>query len=415
MDSFYQSVGGDPRLESGDSAIDRLNSRHTVMLFFLFSVIVTLKQHYVGEPISCWIPDEFEKSWAHYTNAFCWVNSTYYLPFDDEIPKEGEPRKVIGYYQWTSLILGAMGVMFYIPRIIWATFNKKSGIEVTTLTGAAMECQKKQVVEDRENSLKYISKHMARFLRTTRKKIGMSNKLQGMFWRLYGSYLSILYIGTKMGYVLNAVLQLFLLEVMLGLRDHLHGLNFIEKLIFAEPGLESELFPRVAMCDFKIRALGNIRRYTVQCSLPINLFNEKIFICVWFWLVIMTVLSAADLCIWFWYAAYTKQHHQYVKTKLITMGKLQDRKSNQDKIALFVDEYLRRDGIFLIYLIAENSSDLIASEVTVRLWDLWDDKADEKINNNLGQPSLDNVDNVDNVDNAADEEASLHTISKAHV
>ena len=52
----------DPRQDSGDSTCDRLNSRATVFLFFTLSVVLTLKQHYIGAPIKCWHPDHFEES-----------------------------------------------------------------------------------------------------------------------------------------------------------------------------------------------------------------------------------------------------------------------------------------------------------------------------------------------------------------
>ena len=60
----------------------------------------------------------------------------------------------------------------------------------------------------------------------------------------------------------------------------------------------SERFPRVTLCDFQIRQLVNVQDYTVQCVLPINLFNEKIFLLIWFWLVFVAVATFVNLLRW---------------------------------------------------------------------------------------------------------------------
>ena len=55
----------------------------------------------------------------------------------------------------------------------------------------------------------------------------------------------------------------------------------------------------------------NIHTYTVQCSLPINLFNEKIFLIIWFWLYFTTLFTLFGFVYWlssFLYPRFYKAH-----------------------------------------------------------------------------------------------------------
>ena len=53
----------------------------------------------------------------------------------------------------------------------------------------------------------------------------------------------------------------------------------------------------------------NIHTYTVQCSLPINLFNEKIFLIIWFWLYFTMIFTLIGFIYWtvsFFYPDFNK-------------------------------------------------------------------------------------------------------------
>ena len=44
-----------------DDWIDRLNHLYTTIILIIFTIVVSTKQ-YVGEPIHCWCPAQFEES-----------------------------------------------------------------------------------------------------------------------------------------------------------------------------------------------------------------------------------------------------------------------------------------------------------------------------------------------------------------
>ena len=63
-----------------------------------------------------------------------------------------------------------------------------------------------------------------------------------------------------------------------------------------------------------------------------------------------------------------------------------DKQVDSDRVEIFVREFLRRDGIFLIYLISNNASDLIASEVVLGLWqNYWGPKVQSKYIKNIDE------------------------------
>ena len=197
----------------------------------------------------------------------------------------------------------------------------------------------------------------------------------------YGNYLTTVYILVKILYVINSVGQIFLLNLFLGTSYHLYGYQVLRNLINGKNWTTSDRFPRVTLCDFKIRVLGHVNRYTVQCALPVNLFNEKLYTFIWFWLVIVALFSFGSFLVWSIQLACIPRLKLYVRTKLIAMDKLQH--ASENVITDFTRDFLRRDGTLILWLVAENSSDLIAAELLCGIYERYRDEKHISLPNNI--------------------------------
>lgn len=306
----------------------------------------------------------------------CWTTDTYYLPDTSwYLPKEGEHgklgAKMVGYYQWVALILMCQACLFYLPRPIWRLCNKKSGIAVSTITDAAIEYQRKMDTDGRDKTMRYMVKNMGRYLLEMSRNRAMSGKCKSIWFAFYGNYLILLYIFVKILYIFNAIVQVFLLNNFLGMDYHAYGIAVMKQLSAGERWTTSDRFPRVTFCDFKIRVVGNIQRYTVQCSLPMNLLNEIIFIFLWFWFAFVALATIGSLLMWLATAIYEPYQVKYVRTRLIAMDKFGN--APKGLVAKFVKDYLRRDGTFIIRLVSKNAGDMIAAELICGLWEYFKD------------------------------------------
>jgi len=63
----------------------------------------------------------------------------------------------------------------------------------------------------------------------------------------------------------------------------------------------------------QVRRLGAVHRYTIQCVLPINLFNEKIYLFLWFWMVFVTIVTCISTLSWLLNIVIYIKRKQYVR------------------------------------------------------------------------------------------------------
>jgi hypothetical protein len=146
-----------------------------------------------------------------------------------------------------------------------------------------------------------------------------------------------------------------------------------------------ERFPRITMCKFIIRTLGdNIQPFDVQCLLPINIYNEKIFLLIWFWLAFVAAASIYGLIKWFYYFTISSRTNfiqrylqaneiRYYKSSrsVISSNSEHDEQTPKKHLEDFVENYCRQDGLLLLRIIKKNTNNVIAGEVICTLWNNW--------------------------------------------
>ena len=241
------------------------------------------------------MPTEFKGGWEQYVEDYCFIQNTYYVPLQDEIPVELDKRedKQFGYYQWVPIVLALQAVMFYIPNWIWKTLHQQSGVDLRTAIADAAKLRAMKAA-DRKDEVEKLASYISETL-----EINESRRVPRpiFFFRVgrhLGSYVSTLYIVVKFLYVLNIFIQFVILNSFLGTTYSFWGLDTMLQLINGKDWMDTHVFPRVTLCDFQVRRLANLHNYTVQCVLMINMFNEKIYLFIWFWFAFVLVSTVIN-------------------------------------------------------------------------------------------------------------------------
>jgi hypothetical protein len=363
------------KLRYDDDIYDRLSRRYSVSLLICFCIVVTTTQ-YVGSPIQCWCPAHFTDSHKSYTNTICWVHNTYYVPWDESVPEDHVAKEMVSYYQWVPFILLCQALLCYFPSMLWKFMCRRSGLNVAGVIDAAIAGQRTSYSDMRDKATRYVVFQIDRYLSARLdKRRGcwaackqfLAKYCCLVYGKFYGNYLTISYLMCKTLYLINAIGQLMLLDFFLDTDFHLYGIDVMLRLVTGRDWTKSERFPRVTLCNFQIRHQGTqFHKYIVQCVLPINLFNEKIFIFIWFWLVGLAICTAYSLLKWSIKTIFWQYQVSYIKRCLNSMNAF---KGQREALVQFTTKYLRRDGVFLVRLLSNNVGSLATAEVVGGLWD----------------------------------------------
>ncbi|PAV72131.1 hypothetical protein WR25_06786 [Diploscapter pachys] len=359
---------------------DRLSYCVTTVGLVVASAFVS-SWSFVGQPIQCWFPAYYRSWWMEYALDYCYVQNTYFVPFADvpihdafdftahvvEIPKNISEResKEIGYYQWVPFILAFQAILFYIPIALWRALYEGAGYKVRTICDTC-SMSGNMNEETRKSNMKKICAFLVQehtIYSQNSRKSHWKNRVSS------GTYLVLTYLVIKFIYVANAVFQFALLKGLLGVKTLFWGFVVATDLLNGREWPQTGNFPRVTYCDYEVRVEHNLHRHTVQCVLLINLFNEVIFVGVWFWLLFIVVVSTISFLKWLAVSFGSSNGRRFVEKYLTKIDKDVRRSDMRGHVQQFVTEYLRADGLFIARLVESNHGDMVTCALLKTCWE----------------------------------------------
>ncbi|VDK42107.1 unnamed protein product [Anisakis simplex] len=268
-----------------------------------------------------------------------------------QIDADRESRE-LHYYQWVPFILMLQALLFMIPRTVWKTFNWQTGLNIFALAQAANVTKRegpKRVLKKGDAEVEAaapVAQHLNFVVKFNQMRATRYASAISPVWRVYVTHL---YIFCKFLNLMNIMLQFVVLNHFLGPQYSFWGIGVLNDLIHGRQWSESGHFPRVTFCDVNIREIGNVNKKTVQCVLMINMFNEKIFLGIWFWLLIVGVLTLLNLGYWAVISFMPSFSYTFIAGNL--------------------------DGVTVLRLISDNAGEMVTSEVVADLWNMYQEDA----------------------------------------
>ncbi|ESO06266.1 hypothetical protein HELRODRAFT_106068 [Helobdella robusta] len=325
-----------------DDVIDRLSSRYTVVMLICFSLLVSMNQ-YVRNPITCMIPSSLKGN-EKFATSFCWIRNTYYITWDTILEQAGRNsnKQTVAYYQWIPFVLVAQAVLFYLPSVIWHSLNSRSGVDADNILAAAHTFSLTDKVETRDRTMKMLVQQIHRFLKShtvdhkkKRKKNCCGCKGRQCVGTRIGNYLVIIFIISKIFYLLNIFAQLYFLGRLMSTNFFQFGFHLFSQIIDKiDWTIEEEVvFPRETYCDINIIGLdaGNRQNFTLQCVLPVNAYNEKIYLFLWCWMMFLAVATSCCLLMWLLRSLCTADRERFVKNHVLDATGLKQEQKNLEQ------------------------------------------------------------------------------------
>lgn len=266
-------------------------------LFSIGSLVICLAgsllcagSQYFGDPIVCEFEDGIggdfaaQHCWVHGSN---WIQPKYQQDFDCRqrtADTKGEAEARTTYYQWVVFFLLIQAAVFLVPYKLWMWSEK--GVVAGFVNG---EVKSAFILRDDEALQKQLDGHVALF-----NSIRHHNKRYLIVFLLCAGFNFMFLIASF--YVTDSFLlgkfANYGFDVWRYRRlDPEHRLN--------APNPMCEVFPTKVSCNIiTIGPGGTPNQHNGLCILAQNIVNEKVFLVLYFWYILLFVLGAFYVFYW---------------------------------------------------------------------------------------------------------------------
>ncbi|XP_070187056.1 innexin-11-like [Littorina saxatilis] len=340
----------------------------------------------VGEPIECLCPAESSDAMCNYTKSYCWTSPMYVIDYDNPIPTLPEIRyesakRVLAFYPIVPFILFIVACILKSPNFIWRAFMGNEGLNIPKVVEIGLDPQQDDdeagaavAFEMTFNLEKGKLIHKRRIRKMVKNKLESVQKFVAAlgFFPLgsgLGAYQTGLFMFTRLLTLVLCLAVFRFVGYTLHTDFHSWGLELIRRFVTGDDdSWEALVFPKETLCDFKIRQLQNVQQFTIQCLLPINMWSEKVFIALWFWLVLLVLANVYSYQYWFRKLIFPSNRRDLVSKHLLRIIATEKRKKRQEDVTNFALNYLTHDCILVLKMLEICVGDQFANTTVKMLW-----------------------------------------------
>lgn len=270
-----------------DNGVFFMHYKLTFLALAAFSLFTTSAQ-YIGDPIDCIV----EGVPSTIMDTYCWIHSTFTLPrsvtgrVGKDVVQPGVASYVEGeheiryhkYYQWVCFVLCFQAMCFYAPRFLWKAW------EGQRLKSLVLDLNNPVIDEEsKAQQIKQVVNYFA---------VNMHCQ----------NFYAIRFFFCEFLNFVNVIGQIWFMNYFMEGEFISYGLDVMRfsNMIDADPDSRTDpmerVFPKITKCTFhRFGPSGSLQKLDGMCVLSVNNVNEKIYVFLWFWFLLVALISTLNM------------------------------------------------------------------------------------------------------------------------